>query len=378
MFRSLITTFLILPASSIHMEGDGAQLRNVTMQLVDENDTDAARDQHLQVDAMWLVDPNGPAWTKDGAVTECQGEGCGTGFGLFTWRYHCRFCGKCKCDACAGKQKNLHYFDQNWKKVEDGEERICQSCRDRHAESLTPIKIEILPNEFSDVSIMIDAKPNTTGKELRDLFCETSHAGAARVCKSMKVQVNDRLEDAVQFFFVGHLVPNAQPLSALGIVDATQLEVRYHDQLSDYLKDDHLMKAVVAGNSSEIDVYQSKGACPNRAIVTAAGRGNAAGVKALIPRVDQAARDKAFVEAFSHKETNWPCVYALVDNNDFDRNVVEVALQQAVRCQAVGGKARVENIDFLFGLGATGSQIKPEKFYLSNHNDVVGVIMQLA
>eukprot|EP01063_Lacrimia_lanifica_P021586 TRINITY_DN2904_c1_g6_i1.p1 TRINITY_DN2904_c1_g6~~TRINITY_DN2904_c1_g6_i1.p1 ORF type:complete len:1006 (+),score=178.34 TRINITY_DN2904_c1_g6_i1:153-3170(+) len=57
-------------------------------------------------------------WEPDTAAAECRR--CGTSFGFFTRRHHCRGCGRLFCNACAPTRPSF--------RVQDREERLCEGC----------------------------------------------------------------------------------------------------------------------------------------------------------------------------------------------------------------------------------------------------------
>ncbi|KAL0241126.1 hypothetical protein GEMRC1_006361 [Eukaryota sp. GEM-RC1] len=62
-----------------------------------------------------------PPWTPDEFVVKCQND-CGTSFGLFVRRHHCRSCGKCVCNGCSSNRTplpSLGFFTPV---------RVCNSC----------------------------------------------------------------------------------------------------------------------------------------------------------------------------------------------------------------------------------------------------------
>ncbi len=325
MFRSLITTCLVLPASSLLMESnvtEDAQLKSdSTMQLIDEGE--------------WQ--PN---------TANCQE--CTKGFGVLTRRHHCRFCGLCMCNECAGIHKSLQYFDQSWKKTKGGEQRICTSCQVRHEKSVTPITIKCDAGEFGEVEID-DAQPNSTGKELKTMFS-----------KKMFGTSNAGYTSRINLFFLNDEIEDDTPLSEHAIVEGAQVDVTYDEKLRDHLVIDRYIKAAAAGNESDMELYAGKGATPARALQLSARRGNLAAVETLIPLVDQHGKNQAFLDAVRRASLLYEslrCVKLLFESG-IEENALEDALSTAVQYSAP-----IDIICFLFELGAKGSKIRPTVFH---------------
>ena len=73
--------------------------------------------------------PSPPTWVPDASVTCCGAPNCGTMFEMFERRHHCRYCGKCFCDACS---KNSMLMPPQWEGscgfATRDPQRVCKAC----------------------------------------------------------------------------------------------------------------------------------------------------------------------------------------------------------------------------------------------------------
>eukprot|EP00406_Dinophysis_acuminata_P079571 CAMPEP_0179257752 /NCGR_PEP_ID=MMETSP0797-20121207/24954_1 /TAXON_ID=47934 /ORGANISM="Dinophysis acuminata, Strain DAEP01" /LENGTH=477 /DNA_ID=CAMNT_0020965747 /DNA_START=22 /DNA_END=1452 /DNA_ORIENTATION=+ len=71
--------------------------------------------------------PGRENWVQDSDVTECNG--CSAGFGMMTWKHHCRACGNIYCHKCCNKEITYTPYTRI---QEDGytqkKKKVCDGC----------------------------------------------------------------------------------------------------------------------------------------------------------------------------------------------------------------------------------------------------------
>lgn len=145
-------------------------------------------------------------WIPDNASAQCATQNCGTRFGVFTRKHHCRLCGKVFCDKCTGRRLDIRNPVAEERRVQglQRNQRVCDGCYDFWISLRNDLARETPKTE---VQVQIDERSGTPGARLYQMF----NSGAEVVSRFQFVVTEgggvvllNRLDKAFNCYFNAH------------------------------------------------------------------------------------------------------------------------------------------------------------------------------